>query len=372
MRSGRFVILDLYRFLFALAVALEHFHGYGATPKSYLAVDFFFVLSGFVLSAGYAGKAQRPEFFRSFLVDRVARLYPLHLAVLIVILGMNVAFYVLSNGQLLENGWAYQDGRAYTFILNALLVQGIGLTKSASWNAPSWSISVEIYVNIFLALALIKLPTARRSGMVALIALIVIAIYSLLFNSFGSLIHIGDNIFGFLNAGLLRGFAGIALGVLCYLIFAAAAGRPIGASGARWLSAAMIVLAVGTFALIEFGADIQNLDFMLVPIIFFLVLTTALYETARPVGAGFGAAFEACGALSYAVYLIHWPIVIFVSYFLVYIWKLPIDQGRPVVTAIYIATILLIAAPVHYLFELPMKRRLRIIFTSASKRLTSL
>ncbi|HVJ55880.1 MAG TPA: acyltransferase [Aliidongia sp.] len=359
MHHHRFVILDFYRFLFAVAVAIDHFQGFGAAQKAYLAVDFFFVLSGFVLCSAYAARSGRPEFFQSFMVDRIARLYPLHLAVLLVTLGLNVAFYILSKGQLLENDWFYRDGRIYTFVLNLILAQGIGLTTAPSWNAPSWSISVELYVNIFLALALVKLPRVGRMAAVASIALIAVVAYALLFNRLGSLEHMGENIGGFLNAGLLRGFAGIALGMLCYIAFEAAPKSLTGDRAVRSLAAATIFLAILTFALIAFGAGIHNLDFALIPIIFFLILATALYEAASPMKPPLRSLFEKCGALSYAIYMIHWPILVFAGYFLAYLWRVPVVAAAPSTTAIYLAVILLIAWLAHHRFELPMKRRVR-------------
>ena len=135
----RFVYLDFFRFVFALLVALLHFQGAVYFAKSYLAVDFFFILSGFVLTHAYLAKAQRPNFLLLFFIDRVARLYPLYLLTMAALAILNIVFYA-SKGIGLESGWSYQDGYFYTFVVNILMLQGSGLTTGPSWNAPASSV----------------------------------------------------------------------------------------------------------------------------------------------------------------------------------------------------------------------------------------
>lgn len=181
---NRFVYLDFLRFAFAMVVFFGHAKAYLALPKAELAVDYFFILSGFVLTHAYKDRVLAPQFLASFIRDRVARLYPLHLATLAVLVFFNIWFLEVTNGQWLEQGWSYQDGRTYTLSLSLLLLNNVGLTPSGpSWNAPAWSISVELWVNILLAV----LAVVSRRHFIRLCAAAFLGCYLILFVYVGAL-----------------------------------------------------------------------------------------------------------------------------------------------------------------------------------------
>ena len=122
-----------------------------------LGVDFFFVLSGFILTHVYLAQLNERRFsFWSFIRKRFARLYPLH----IVCIGV-VAAYV-SLGHYL--GITFANAEVYTWHMlwpNLLMIQAWGVLNSMSWNYVAWSISAEWFAYlIFLPLSLIfiKLP----------------------------------------------------------------------------------------------------------------------------------------------------------------------------------------------------------------------
>jgi peptidoglycan/LPS O-acetylase OafA/YrhL len=78
---NRFLALDGLRGIAALAVFSSHLHIAGrpdwATTQAGIAVDFFFLLSGFVLAHAYEPRLGRPGGVRAFFRDRVIRLHPL-------------------------------------------------------------------------------------------------------------------------------------------------------------------------------------------------------------------------------------------------------------------------------------------------------
>jgi peptidoglycan/LPS O-acetylase OafA/YrhL len=85
----RFRVLDSWRGIAALIVAFGHIKTSGwlstlpLATTSYRFVDFFFVLSGFVIAYSNKDKLySNPSAIGSFLINRVARLWPLHLFVL--------------------------------------------------------------------------------------------------------------------------------------------------------------------------------------------------------------------------------------------------------------------------------------------------
>jgi peptidoglycan/LPS O-acetylase OafA/YrhL len=116
-----------------------------------LAVQLFWVLSGFVFAASYL---ERPIDGWAFFIARFARLYPLHLATLLLVAALQFISW-----QMLGHFQIYPHNDAYHFVLNLFMAQCWGLESGVSFNAPTWSISVEvvIYAVFFLCLRALKL-----------------------------------------------------------------------------------------------------------------------------------------------------------------------------------------------------------------------
>lgn len=145
--NPRYRSLDGYRFIAASLVVLLHFHGeFGlhlgaATPvvtSLEVMVDFFFVLSGFVIAVTYGKAMANSGDYGRFLQRRVARLFPLHLAVLSVFIGLAFANRF---GWLTAN---HADVLGFAALpANILMLHAWGTTDHLSFNAGSWSISAE-------------------------------------------------------------------------------------------------------------------------------------------------------------------------------------------------------------------------------------
>src|ERR1700730_4495727 len=159
----------------ALWVVIFHFCWYfpavhperytGAVYKGYLAVDMFFVLSGFVITHVYKeGFAQRVtgRSYRDFLKARVARIYPLHITVLLLFVATataeRAASYALRGS--FEPVPLLGERSVGGFFANIVMLQGLW-ARELSWNDPAWSISLE-----FLAYLLFPLlfPVLWRAG----------------------------------------------------------------------------------------------------------------------------------------------------------------------------------------------------------------
>src|SRR5580693_8695011 len=137
----------------------------GAVYKGYLAVDMFFVLSGFVITHVYKeGFAQRVtgRRYRDFLKARVARIYPLHITALLLFVATataeRAASYALRGS--FEPIPLLGERSLGGFLANLVMLQGLW-ARELSWNDPSWSISLE-----FLAYLLFPLlfPVLWRAG----------------------------------------------------------------------------------------------------------------------------------------------------------------------------------------------------------------
>src|SRR4051794_22711054 len=113
---------------------------YSVISHGDLAVDFFFELSGFVIALRYAGQFTRPDraIYKEFLIARIARVYPLYIAVL--------AFFVANPVSVLLFSTIKTPGERYDLwylLLSIPMVQNWGLTTSIGWNIPAWSVSTE-------------------------------------------------------------------------------------------------------------------------------------------------------------------------------------------------------------------------------------
>lgn len=149
----RFTALDSWRGVCALIVALFHFRSTGAPSElpivanGWLFVDFFFALSGFVLSRTYEGRLSTLGDAGRFAFRRFGRLWPLHALML-------AAFVVTA---FLQRDTIGEQHSTYAILTNLLLIQGLGMHSELTWNGPSWSISVEwVLYLVFAALAFVQ------------------------------------------------------------------------------------------------------------------------------------------------------------------------------------------------------------------------
>jgi peptidoglycan/LPS O-acetylase OafA/YrhL len=110
----------------------------GLIRHGYLGVDGFFMLSGMILGRVHPELAESPETALRFWGKRLARIYPVHLAVIIIL-----AVLVLTG---LSLGVTPHDPGRFTVAAlaeNLLLIQGWGFANNLAWNYPSWSVSAE-------------------------------------------------------------------------------------------------------------------------------------------------------------------------------------------------------------------------------------
>lgn len=152
---------DIYR-LFPKSIALEPFLSQG-----HLAVACFFILSGFVLFYNYASTFEVLQWkaYGKFLMLRLARIYPVHLFTLLVVLGM-VLVSRASRIVIDSQGYSETD-----FIFNLALVQTWVPHFRLNWNYPAWSISSEWFAYLWfpsVCAAWNKVAGRRKSFWLAL------------------------------------------------------------------------------------------------------------------------------------------------------------------------------------------------------------
>jgi len=175
----RFAVLESWRGIAACLVVLfhlyylniySHLHELPLLRNSWLFVDFFFVLSGFVIAANYQQRLLDGFGVGRFLLLRLGRLYPLHFTMLAagvaVKLLLSVAPGFSSITQAAPAAFSTPQEAPDTILANLLLIHSLHLYDFFTWNAPSWSISTEFYTYVIFAACLVGL---RKHGWIALL-----------------------------------------------------------------------------------------------------------------------------------------------------------------------------------------------------------
>src|SRR5258706_1571653 len=185
MNMKRFVALDSWRGIAACLVALfhleayshlvySHLHGVPFLRTSWLFVDFFFVLSGFVIAANYQQRLADGFGVGRFLLLRLGRLYPLHLTMLAVAVGVKLLLILVpglaSVTQAAPAPFSTPQETPDTILANLLLIHSLHLYDFFTWNAQSWSISTEFYTYVVFAACWVGL---RKHGWIALLVAMV-------------------------------------------------------------------------------------------------------------------------------------------------------------------------------------------------------
>jgi peptidoglycan/LPS O-acetylase OafA/YrhL len=260
--------------------------------KGYLAVDLFFMLSGLVMTHVYyrAFCDSVKDNYRSFMVARVARLYPLHLVVLLLFVATALLVQLLAYA---STGTADAIPLTGTrslaaAIANIFMLQGLS-AEHLSWNYPSWSISVEFMA--YLAFPLVLPAVWRASGRVKLALLLAIGAALCAFTYLS-----GDD---FNQWGgplvLLRCLPEFLLGALIYAAYR---------SGlfADWFEADAVALM--TLAIVVVCLHLRAPDLLIVAL--FPVLVLAAVNNNRNVARAINVApLVWLGEISYSLYLIH-------------------------------------------------------------------
>jgi peptidoglycan/LPS O-acetylase OafA/YrhL len=285
--ASRIPCLDGLRGIAAIATMTFHFNVFFLpqaklaeiapfVDREYLAVDLFFLLSGFVMAHVY-GRLLASNWrahWRKFARARFARIYPLFA---VTTLAMTLAV-VLSHTPLILVSFS---GRSLA--LQPLLLQQ--WASGLSWDYPSWSISTEAEAYVFFVFSAGLLVTGKYPRLIAVCCIAVVAALSIAKG--GSL-----NFFSGISA-LLRTLAEFSLGVLLYRAHSHGVGLPH-----KWAA----ILSVAFVGL----ATITHLDFIFVGafvcLIYYGANATDAFASllnSRPL--------VALGNWSYSIYLWHAP-----------------------------------------------------------------
>lgn len=338
----RYELLDGLRGVAALMVILYHVGECFATSvrdqwinHGYLAVDFFFVLSGFVIGYAYDGRWKKGLTTGGFLLRRVIRLQPMVL--IAVVLGV-ISFEI--------QGSEHWDGTpvgtwavVLAFVMSFFMIPAYpgtlgevrGNGEMFPLNGPSWSLFFEYIGSVFYALFLHRMSTRVLRVFVVLSAVALAAVA--LGNGSGDY-HLGVG-WSLGNYGFFMGLArmtfSFSVGLLMSRDF-----KPVRIRGAFWICSAMIVAFlsvpyIGGPAEPMFANGVYDVVCTLIVFPAIVYLGASGHTTDRHSAR----TCEFLGAISYPVYIIHYPFM-----YLMYSWAWKngygVEQVWPVAAAIVV------------------------------------
>lgn len=300
--AGQLDALTSLRGLAALIVVLYHFTG-GFLPhlalspvtqfvqKGYLWVDLFFLLSGFIMMHVYGrsfGEGLDWVRTRAFLFARFARIYPLHLVILMGFVGLElVKMGLQAVGVGVGVFQPFTGERTVAWLFAHLgMVHAVLPADSLTWNGPAWSIGAEWVAYVAFPLAALAMAGVRGAAHWVLAA------------AFAALLLVitqGGRDFDVTHTyGVWRCLAGFALGMLLYR----GACHPL----ARGLSSdAAVAVVLATLAL---AMHLGVRDALVMPL--FALLIVGLAHNAGRLAAVLSARpLVFLGVVSYSVYLSH-------------------------------------------------------------------
>lgn len=360
--AGYLYGLDALRGIAALLVVLFHFDRW-ALPNltlwpfdalignGYIWVDFFFILSGFVMThvyrSSFLGGRLGTGGYREFLAARLARIYPLHFATLMILVGLElVKLAVVMSGRAVENQPFTDRQSLEALATNLLLMHGWNLHDDVTWNPPSWSISAEWAVYLISPLVILALDKCGRAAGLLLAAACVACLYVM---SLGRPLELDITY----DLGVVRCLLGFMIGVVLHGLYRN--GLPRRAYGD---TALVLATAAG---LLPMALDWP--DALAIPGLAAIVLIAA-GNTGAGASVLRSAPLAALGRLSYSVYLSHVVIMAVLLDGWKFLYRQPFGVGftqRQSLTALVLMVCLTLACSwvLYRLVEVPGRRLMR-------------
>ena len=357
-------ILDGLRGVAALLVVFYHiFEGLsfaaGGTVittinHGYLAVDFFFILSGFVIGYAYDDRWGRSLTLSNFFKRRLIRLHPM------IVMGavLGVVFYVLQ-GSVMWDGTRVATSMVMLALLCALFFIPAapgscydirGNAEMFPLNGPSWSLFFEYIGNLLYALFI------HRLGNKALAALVVLTgaglAWFMLFDVVGyGMIGVGWTLDG-LNffGGLLRMLFPFSLGMLLARKF-----QPVKVRGAFWICSA-VLLVLFCVPYIE-GQAVVSLNGLYESVCIFLIFPALVWlgASGKTTDRRSTQICKFSGDISFPLYAVHYPVM-----YLFYSWLIEnkyytFGEIWPMALVVYVGSVLLAYAALK-LYDEPVRK----------------
>ena len=363
-------LLDGLRGVAALMVIFYHvFEAFATSPidqrfnHGYLAVDFFFILSGFVIGYAYDDRWKTMT-TKDFIKRRLIRLHPM--VVLGAVLGV-IAFCI--------QGCEKWDGTQVSIsmvmlalLINLFLIPAVpgsgpeirGNGEMYPLNGPSWSLFFEYIGNIMYALFIRRMST---KALTALVVLAGIGLASFAIFNFSGAGHLGVgwtmeeyNLIG----GFLRVLFSFSIGLLMSRVF-----KPIPVKGAFWICSLAIVVLLSMPYVGNGEALWMNGIYDSVCAILIIPMLVYLGASGKTTDKHSARICKFLGDISYPLYMVHYPLI-----YLYFGWvkkeNLTFAEAWPEALALVIGSIVLAYISLK-LYDEPVRRYLTKRFLQVRK-----
>jgi peptidoglycan/LPS O-acetylase OafA/YrhL len=317
--------------------------GYWAYNYGWITVDLFFVLSGFVFCSVYGDSIKENKIgIKNFALLRFSRLYPLHFLTLCVVAAFKYFQKVFDGGMYMWNGYRYSIS---DFLINIPMSQNGWFTTRYSFNAPSWSVSVEIMMYL-LFFYIFHYSKDTKKHIVNSLAMIY----------FGTVICISGWDTAFFNGQTGRGLTGFFIGIITAEI------RRYCGKNKRYKNTLLLVCGFGAVAATVIPAIVGYskipdwtliTTFALFPSLIIMALDFKIFSRILSIKP-----LLCLGELSYSIYLWHYPVVLIVRNIDRYL-NLSLDYSGKAFYIGYFILVIGISYISHHYFELPVQNKIR-------------
>jgi peptidoglycan/LPS O-acetylase OafA/YrhL len=330
----------------------------------YLLVDFFFILSGFIMvyvyGSGFAERVSGASFWH-YISARFARVYPLHLITLLWLVLVYGWLVGLNSVKLDAVTQLVFDPAAIP--LHVLMLHGFNTVWTATWNTPAWSIGSEWFMYLLFPFLM---PVFRRIPMAGKLVLIVLVagLYAYITRPLDTgpsfkpwLPHIPymiDNIM-FPNS-FFRCLAGFMLGMITHDFYEQQLGKSVLKNG-------IVFVGLGVGLAVAYHFLLPDLFTIWV---FPVLILGAAYNTGRVARLLKTKLFQRLGDWSYSIYMVHIPIMF--TFLALQLANPPAPTPKsvpspvvyglqgPITCLIYVILVLAVSALTYRFVEVPARR----------------
>lgn len=363
-------LLDGLRGVAALMVICYHvFEAFATTPidqrfnHGYLAVDFFFVLSGFVIAYAYDDRWKSMT-ARDFVKRRLIRLHPM---VIVGALFGVIAFWIQGcekwDGTVVSAEWTLIALLLSMFLIPALPGAGPEVRGNGEMfplNGPSWSLFFEYIGNLLYMVWIRKISTRALAALVG-IAGVGLASFALFNFSGAGHLGVGWSMVDYnLPGGFLRLMFSFSIGLLMSRVF-----KPVRVKGAFWICGLAIVVLLSMPYVGDGEALWMNGMYDATCAILVFPALVYLGASGKTTDKHSARICKFLGDISYPLYMVHYPLI-YIYYGWVKKEGLTFAEAWPEAVALVIGSIVLAYVSLK-LYDEPVRKYLTRRFTRTRK-----
>lgn len=317
-KNNRNGAIEFWRFILIIAIGIMHFSNsyYGASPYlggAYVATEFFFLVSGYLLMASFLRNKERKETISAwrYTVRKIKNLYPCYLLSFLALF-----CFIMINDKVNLMEWFTNLGQS---VWELMFLQISGLKGFRLFNYPAWYISAMLIAGYFIY-ALLEVDEKRFVKI--LMPLSILIIYTNFSKNAGNIDVWGGAKILDISDALMRAFAGMSLGGLsCYA--ARSIQKRVFSNASKYILSVLELMAfLLAFCLMNQVGHTQT-DFYII-FLFFLGITLSFSNQTFTAKVFSMQLFQSLGKISYPMFLNQ---ILVISIIGTYVTGLPYRQG---------------------------------------------